>query len=161
MVFWPLAQRSYTNWCFGGRRGSFPSAVLSVINFKPCLFVLECCSSVQWALSTCEAVKPLTDPIAPVVCRYGPSPLQRRLSNFSCYIPASMFLQVIYQLLIKKGFCFCLPRQSHALSLVSVNSIVIPYSGSPVDKGNEDTLKASISCFKYASLQWGGRSQDS
>lgn len=152
MVFWPLAQCSYTGWCFGGRRGSFSSDVWSVINFKPCLYVLKWYSSVQWGLSTREAVILVIAPIAPNACRFGPGPVQRHLSNFSCYVPDSKFVQVIYQLLNEKGFCFCFPRWSHALSLVGVNSTVILYSGWPNEMGDEDTLKASSNCFKDAFL---------
>lgn len=149
MVFWLLAQCSYTDWCFGGRRGSFSSDVLSVINFKLCLFVLKWHSSVQWGLSTCEAVIPVIAPIAPNARRFGPGPVQRHLSSFSCYVPASMFVQVIYQLLTEKGICFCFSRLSHALNLVGVNSILILYSAWPNEKGNEDTLKAYLfqRCF--------------
>lgn len=161
MVFWPLAQCSHTDWCFGGRRGSFCSDVLSVINFKLCLFVSKGYSSVQWGLSTSEAVTPVIAPVAPNACRFGPGPVQRRLSNISCYVSASMFVQVIYKFLTEKWICFCFPRWSHALSLVGVNCSVILYSGWPNEKGGEDTLKASDNCFKDIFLQWRRDSPDS
>lgn len=161
MVFWPLAQWSYTDWCFGGRRGG---EALSLQIFCQSLILNSSCLSWSTAAVFSDAwahVKLWYPLLLPLLLIH--TDLIRALCKGASSTSAITFLSLclcrLYQILNGKVFCFCFPRWS--LCLRGVNSTVILYSGWPDEKGDEDTFKASLKSFKDALFQWMGNSQNS
>lgn len=157
MVFWLPAQCSCTNWYFVGRRGSFSSDVLSVINLKPSLFGRAAVCSVGP-----EHVK-LWSHLLILLFLYaglvqalwkGTSP-----TSALTLLPL-MFVQAVHQLFTKKGVCFYLHGWSHTLSWGGVSSTGTLLLGWLM-KRELRILWRSLNCCKDALLHCRRNSLDS